>query len=107
MKSNMDQNTKKLYECTGAQAPMKNALERYNAYLWNDIYPTPPIRGFSTGGSHRRVSEGAGAPRFCTWAFPMVERADWRGDYSAGDTAGEITAEYGESKIPRLKIMLG
>ena len=107
----MDQNTKNLYECTGAHAPMKNASERYNAYLWNDIYLTPPIRGFSTVGSHRRVSEGAGAPRFYTMAFPMGGRVNWRGDYFLGlrrfleISIGEA-GDYPRSKIPRLKIML-
>ena len=103
----MDQNTKKSDDAPGARAPVKTSLKRLNIiYLQRDS-AHPHENQFPEVGSHRRVSEGAGAPRFCTWAFPMGERADWRGDYSSGDTAGEITAEYGESKIPRLKIMLG
>ena len=45
----------------------------------------PPIRGFTTVESHRRVSHGAGAARFYVSAFPVLGSADWRGDYSCGE----------------------
>ena len=85
LKSSVGQNTKKLYECTGSRAPRKNASERYNAYLWDDISHHHPIRGFSTVGSRRRVRHGAGAPRFpppCRpWRGALTARAEclWGG----------------------------
>ena len=60
----MDQSAEMIREWTGALAPMTNASERYNTSLWEYFSPTPPITGFSTVESHRRVSDGAGAPRF-------------------------------------------
>ena len=68
----MDQNIANDIDGTGARAPMTNASERYNTCLWEDFFPTPPIRGFSTVGFHRRVSDGAGAARFYTIAFLWV-----------------------------------
>ena len=71
--SNMDQSVKMSHECTGARASMASASERYNTCLCILYFPTPLIRGFTTVEFHRRVSEGAGAPRFCPRAFPMWE----------------------------------
>ena len=45
---------------------------------WTYHFLTPHIRGCSTVGGHRRVREGAGAPRFYTMAFPMVGGPDCR-----------------------------
>ena len=67
-----------------------------------DIFLTPLIRGFSTDGSHRRVSEGAGALRFYTMPFPMVGSANWRGDYLLGASIGEARI-HPRSKNPQTK----
>ena len=84
----MDQKVKMMYEWTGARAPMSNASERSDTCLYFPHFLTPPIRRCSAVGFHRRVSEGAGAPRFHPRAFPMVVGLDRGGDYSCGGDWG-------------------
>ena len=86
---------------------MTNASERYNTSLWEYFSPTPPIPGFSTVESHRRVSDGAGALSFYTTAFLMGGTVNWRGYYSRGGPGETKTGGCPKSEIARVKIMLG